>query len=300
MSSQKNIIIKQVKKKVGGGHHGGSWKVAYADFVTGMMAFFLLMWLITMAGAGAKSGVAEYFTHFSILDSGATAGGSIAIMDTSGGDVPPPALPKEETPDEEEADPGGVTPEQLQEKLRAEIQVKLKGLEDQILVEVFPGGVRIQLVDKDGQPLFPLGGSEPTAVGKRMLETVAGSIKDVPNKIAIEGHTDALSYRSSRYTNWELSTERASAARKELETVGLSPDSLALVAGYAATKPLIRDNPNDPRNRRISIIIQYPETAGDKPGAEGEAGAAEKTDAAGKTGAAEKVSASPPTPVPRS
>jgi chemotaxis protein MotB len=142
-----------------------------------------------------------------------------------------------------------VTPEKLQEKLKQEMQAKLKGLEDQIMVEVFPGGVRIQLVDKAGQPIFPLGGSVPTEIGRKMLTAVAGSIKDVPNKIAIEGHTDALSYSSNRYTNWELSTERASAARKELETSGLNPDSLALVAGYAATQPLIKDNPNDPRQR---------------------------------------------------
>lgn len=274
MSSQKNIIIKQVKKKVEGVHHGGSWKVAYADFVTGMMAFFLLMWLISMVSPEKRARVATYYKHFSIFEQ---SGSSImsnraAILSESGGEV---SIPKEyydqgdKARKEKEAQSasGAVSPEKLQEKLKAEMQAKLKGLEDQILVEVFPGGVRIQLVDKAGQPIFPLGGSAPTEVGRKMLEAVAGSIKDVPNKIAIEGHTDALSYSSSRYTNWELSTERASAARKELETFGLNPDSLALVAGYAATLPLIKDNPNDPRNRRISIIIQYPGSAPEGAGA---------------------------------
>ncbi|MBE0602315.1 MAG: OmpA family protein [Deltaproteobacteria bacterium] len=279
MSTQKNIIIKTVKKNAAAAHHGGSWKVAYADFVTGLMAFFLLMWLVAMASSSQKAGVATYFKEFNILEKGgASSGGSLAIMNEGGGKAPVPKDNTDKGDKDKKADPKGVTPEQLQEKLRSDIQAKLKGLEDQIMIEVFRGGVRIQLVDKAGQSLFPLGGSAPTEVGKKMLEAVAGSIKDVPNKITIEGHTDALSYSSSRYTNWELSTERASAARKELETFGLNPDSLAQVAGYAATMPLIRDNPNDPRNRRISIIIQYPESA------EGEAA----------------VSASSPIPLPRS
>ncbi|MBE0569829.1 MAG: OmpA family protein [Deltaproteobacteria bacterium] len=256
MSSQKNIIIKTVKKKVAGGHHGGSWKVAYADFVTGMMAFFLLMWLLSMTAPEKRARVSSYFKHFSIFEkagSSAMMDKQVAILSESGGEI---SVPKEYY-----HQGGGkteMTPEQLREKLTGEMRDKLKGLEDQVLVEVFEGGVRIQLVDKAGQPIFPLGGADPTPIGKKMLEAVAGSIKEVPNKIAIEGHTDALSYSSGRYTNWELSTDRASAARKELETYGLNPDSLALVAGYAATLPLIKDNPNDPRNRRISIIMQYP------------------------------------------
>ncbi|HEX7519893.1 MAG TPA: OmpA family protein, partial [Candidatus Deferrimicrobium sp.] len=131
-------------------------------------------------------------------------------------------------------------------------------VKDQVLVEVFEGGVRIQLVDKDGRLIFPLGSAEPTQAARKIFDVIAGSIKDVPNKIAIEGHTDALTYSSGRYTNWELSTERASAARKELEEHGLDPDRLTRVSGFAATEPLIKGNPNDPRNRRISIILQYP------------------------------------------
>ena len=250
MSSQKNVIIKQVKKKVGGGHHGGSWKVAYADFVTGMMAFFLLMWLLSMTSSDSakRAQMANYFSNFSLFDQG-----SISMMDGSGGESV--ILKEDKKP--EEISTEDISPEQLQEKLSEEIKSKLEGLEDQFMIEAFSGGVRIQLVDKAGQPLFPLGVSSLTPLGKKMIEAVAGSIKGVPNKIAIEGHTDALSYSSGKYTNWELSTDRASAARKELEVSGINPDQLAMVAGYAATSPLIKDNPNDPRNRRISIIIQY-------------------------------------------
>lgn len=251
MNNQKNIIIKQVKKKIGGGHHGGSWKVAYADFVTGMMAFFLLMWLlsITSADPEKRAQMATYFKDFSLFDQG-----GVSLMDKSGGES---LVMQEPENKPEEISTEDISPEQLQEKLREEIQSKLEGLEDQLMIEAFSDGVRIQLVDKAGHSLFPLGGSTPTPLGKRMLEAVAGSIKDVPNKIAIEGHTDALSYSSGKYTNWELSTDRASAARKELELSGINPDQLSLVAGYAATSPLFKDNPNDPRNRRISIIIQY-------------------------------------------
>ncbi len=253
MSSQKNIIIKTVKKRSAEGSHGGSWKVAYADFVTALMAFFLLMWLLTMVAPEKRARLATYFKHFSIFEKSGTSfmEKNEAIVNESGGEV---TIPKEYF-----KGPGNVmTPEQLHEKLRRETEKKLAEVKDQVLVEVFEGGVRIQLVDKAGHPVFPLGGATPTPVGKRMLEVIAGSIKDIPNKIAIEGHTDALSYASGRYTNWELSTERASAARKELETFGLDPDRLAQVSGYAATLPLIRENPNDPRNRRISIIIRYP------------------------------------------
>ncbi|MEW6720404.1 MAG: flagellar motor protein MotB, partial [Thermodesulfobacteriota bacterium] len=236
MSSQKNIIIKTVKKKVAGGHHGGSWKVAYADFVTGMMAFFLLMWLLTMAAPEKRARLSSYFRNFSIFDKSGTSfmEKKEAILSESGGEI---TVPREHFGE------GGkrMTPEQLKEILMSDTRKKLQGLEDQVLVEVFEGGVRIQIVDKAGQPIFPLGGSVPTEVGRKMMEAVAGSIKDVPNRIAIEGHTDALSYSSGKYTNWELSTDRASAARKEMETFGLNPDSIALVAGYAATVPLIRE-----------------------------------------------------------
>jgi chemotaxis protein MotB len=257
MSAQKNVIIKVVKKKAAGGHHGGSWKVAYADFVTALMAFFLLMWLITMVAPEKRARVATYFKHFSIFEK---SGSSFmekneAILNESGGEI---TIPKEFF----QAAGKGMTPEELHEKLRKETESRLAEVKDQVMVEVFDGGVRIQLVDKTGQPVFPLGKSALTPVGRKMIEVIADGIKDVPNKIAIEGHTDALTYSSSRYTNWELSTERASAARKELETFGVDPDRLAQVSGYAATQPLIRENPNDPRNRRISIIIQYPSKGG--------------------------------------
>jgi chemotaxis protein MotB len=254
MSHSKSIIIKRVKKTVEGGGHGGSWKVAYADFVTAMMAFFLLMWLITMVAPEKRISVATYFKKFSIYEksgSSMTMDKNTAIVSETGGEI---SVPKEFTKGMRKE----VTREELQEKLRSEMEKQLADVKDQVIVEVFEGGVRIQMVDKEGRPIFPLGSAEPTPTARKIFKVIAGSIKDVSNRIAIEGHTDALTYSTSRYTNWELSTERASAARKELEANDLDTGRLARVSGFAATEPLIKGNPNDPRNRRISIILQYP------------------------------------------
>lgn len=253
MSHQKSVIIKHVKKRAEEGGHGGSWKVAYADFVTAMMAFFLLMWLITMVSPEKRISVASYFKHFTILEKSGSSfmEKNVAVVNETGGEISGPKKFSKGMKKE-------VTREELKEKLRSEMEQQLEDVKDQVIVEVFEGGVRIQLVDKDGRQIFPLGSAEPTPIARKIFKVIAGSIKDVPNKIAIEGHTDALTYSSGRYTNWELSTERASAARKELEAYGLDPDRLARVSGFAATEPLIKGNPNDPRNRRISIILQYP------------------------------------------
>ncbi|OIP33591.1 MAG: hypothetical protein AUK27_10130 [Deltaproteobacteria bacterium CG2_30_66_27] len=253
MSGQKSVIIKRVRKRADESAHGGSWKVAYADFVTAMMAFFLLMWLITMVSPEKRVSVATYFKHFAIFEKSGSSimEKNVAIVSETGGEI---SVPKEFGKGAKRE----VTREELQEKLRREMERQLADVKDQVIVEVFEGGVRIQLVDKEGREVFPLGSAEPTPVARKIFRVIAGSIGDVSNKIAIEGHTDALTYSSSRYTNWELSTERASAARKLLEANGLDLDRLARVSGFAATEPLIKGDPNDPRNRRISIILQYP------------------------------------------
>lgn len=253
MSHQPSVIIKRVKKRGEAGGHGGSWKVAYADFVTAMMAFFLLMWLLAMSSPAKKAALADHFKNFSIFEKSGLSvmEKNVASVNDTGSEV---SVPMEFSKDKKKE----VTREDLKEKLRSDTEKQLADVKDQVLVEVFEGGVRIELVDKDGRQIFPLGSAEATPAARKIFSVIAGSIKDVPNKIAIEGHTDALTYSSGRYTNWELSTERASAARKELESNGLDPNRLARVSGFAATEPLIKGNPNDPRNRRISIILQYP------------------------------------------
>ncbi len=252
---KQSIIIKKVKKGGHGGHHGGSWKVAYADFVTAMMAFFLLMWLITMVSPEKRARISGYFKHFSIFEKSGTAiidGGTGAIIGEGGGGLGKVAPEMKKGED--------VAPDQLKENIEREIKEKLKSLEEQVIreqliIDISNGGVRIQLVDKESRPIFPLGGTRMSSEALEILKAIASQIKDLPNKVIIEGHTDALSYSSNKYTNWELSTERASFARKILEENGLNPDRIFRVSGYAATDPLIKDNPNDPRNRRISIIL---------------------------------------------
>jgi chemotaxis protein MotB len=250
---QDKIIIKKVKKVVGGGHHGGEWKVAYADFITAMMAFFLLMWLIAILSPDKKEHMAQYFKEFSFMQNGGAG-----FLDSNTGITSGSGPGKVNfTSELVRGGPNQLTQEELRDKLKKDIETKMANVKDQILVDIFEGGVRIQMIDKEGQPMFPLGSPDLTPTAKGIIKVISKTIIGLNNDVAIEGHTDALNYSSTHYTNWELSTERASAARKALETQGLNPDRLVRVAGYASKEPLIKDNPSDPRNRRISIILLY-------------------------------------------
>jgi chemotaxis protein MotB len=238
----RKVIIKKVKKNHGGGHHGGSWKVAYADFVTAMMAFFLLLWLLSMVSEDKRIATAEYFKNFSIFkESGKNfqPGSAFVITDY---------IKKAE-----------MKPEHVVAALKKAL--KNKASSDQILIDVIEGGVRIQIVDKEGSPMFQLGSAEPTAKAREILSLVYEEIKDLDGKIAIEGHTDAAPFRGDQITNWELSTMRASTTRRLLESSGLDPTRVARVVGYADTELLIKDQPKDPQNRRISIIMMQPKEA---------------------------------------
>jgi chemotaxis protein MotB len=253
----RKVIIKKVKKNHGGGHHGGSWKVAYADFVTAMMAFFLLLWLLSMVSDDKRIAMAEYFKSFSLFkESGKTfqPGSAFVITDH---------IKKAE-----------LKPENITAALKKAMKNKGgagkgpngegaqgaegQGLSDQVLVDAVDGGVRIQIVDKEGSPMFKLGSAEPTDKAQEILASVAEVIRDQEAKIAIEGHTDAAPFRGDQITNWELSTNRASAARRMLESNGFDPSRVARVVGYADTDLFIKENPKDPQNRRISIIILQP------------------------------------------
>jgi chemotaxis protein MotB len=259
-------IIKIVKKRGHGAAHGGSWKVAYADFVTAMMAFFLVMWLISMVSEDKRARVSEYFNHFSLFEKGGQSfmmknektKSVIKIFDShdtasnsSGNDNANGSNISNGT--------GSLTANRIEGKLKNAIKEKLGNMKDQVLVDISDGSVRIEVVDKKGGTvMFNNGSRELTADGKKALRVIAESLKGIPGKIAIEGHTDASIYAGGQYSNWELSTDRASAARRELEDSGMSPDRLIRVAGYAATEPLIKKDPLDPRNRRISIRL-FPE-----------------------------------------
>ena len=323
MSSEKKapIIKKIIKKSHGGGHSGSSWKVAYADFVTAMMAFFLVMWLLAISSEQGREALADYFNELTMSD--AVFNGGLPSAFTEGGAKRPGILeggcfsPKSEgeatvNPDSQneavqaqitallqasqklmknlealpQGDEGGEgsgdagksdasapsTPGQAQgggeggplspedEALKKELLAQVQGAvgntgSGQVEVERTKGGLRIQVMDQDGRPLFVLGGAKLTDLGRKLLSTVADSLQGKPNKISVEGHTDGLRMSGQLVTNWELSTARASAARIILSQSGVPNDRLTAVTGYADTQPLPGTDPNDPQNRRISIMV---------------------------------------------
>ena len=245
----KTIIVKKVKRGHEGAH-GGSWKVAYADFVTAMMAFFLLMWLLAMVSPEKRAAISEYFKHFSIFEQSGKSfmKESSQIFAKPGGEAK--TLNKEFG-----QGPGEMSAEQFKNRLKKAIDEKLQGLKEHLMVDTVEGGVRIQLVDTEGKPMFRPGSAEPSPSAMEILRFVTDNIKDMPNKIAVEGHTDSSPLNKQKFTNWELSTERALAARRLLQEDGIDSNRIARVVGYADTELLYKDNPTDSRNRRISIIL---------------------------------------------
>lgn len=245
------------KKKCPEGHHGGSWKVAFADFMTAMFALFLLMWLVNLKPE-QKQGIESYFRNYSIFKKSGTAmmtgSPNVVMLDNSSGKSK--KNPESRFKYEEK---NSVTRSALRQKMMEEMQkqlnLKIENAKDQVIIETFKEGIRVQMIDKEGKPMFALGSAEPTEIARKILKVIGEKVKESGGSLAIEGHTDAIQYSSSKYTNWELSTERASSARRELEAAGVNPDNLVSVSGYAATRPLIKDNIYDPRNRRISILI---------------------------------------------
>jgi chemotaxis protein MotB len=271
------IIVRRVKRR-GHGHHGGAWKVAYADFVTAMMAFFLVMWLI---GAGTKqqrAAISEYFKNPSMTQGTATMapagqtgpGGASSSMIKLGGAMDLPHGPGH---DKQNAAAARVDPKDIEKEARKQERARLEELmqqlqaaiqssqalapfKDQLLLDITPEGLRIQIVDKQNRPMFDLGSAQLRPYTTTILQELSGFINRVPNRISISGHTDDAPYSSDHhYGNWELSADRANAARRALLTGGMTEDKIARVVGLAASVPFDRANPGDPINRRISIIV---------------------------------------------
>jgi len=242
------IIIKKIKKSAGG-HHGGSWKVAYADFVTAMMAFFLLMWLLASASEPVKKALSYYFTKFSVFETGS-------------GVMPVPKEPsKTESKEKQKSKSSGKGDNGKSEatkKLQMAIDFKLAQFKDQIEITAVPEGIRVNISDKTGQPMFLSGAAQFQGWSAQVLKTLAEEMKAMPNPIAIEGHTDATPFGGGNLvTNWELSTQRAMAARRALEYYGVPQERYARIIGYADKQLMYPDAPTDPRNRRISFIVQF-------------------------------------------
>jgi chemotaxis protein MotB len=255
--SDQPIIIK--KKKAGhAGAHGGSWKVAYADFVTAMMAFFLLMWLVSMSTPQVKENLSKYFNEYDIFKGSASlfegAGGTTAV-NVAEEQAPPGPEVRAKVKAEEKKPTEELNPEEIEQKLNSIIELKLGDMKDQLSVDRVPDGVRIQLIYKEGRPLFEAGQASLTETGRDALLVLGQAITGLPNAIVVEGHTDAAPLNRVSFDNWDLSVDRALAAMHYLVATGIDGSRVARVAGLEARQPLIPENPLDPRNRRISIFL---------------------------------------------
>jgi chemotaxis protein MotB len=288
------VIVRRYKRAEA--HHGGAWKVAYADFVTAMMAFFLVMWLVTAVSRDQRAAIFDYFKNPS-MEPGKSVkpapgmsgpgGASTSPINLHGGlDAPrilvslqpgigapvapphaaaPPAAPTAP------ADVGDLTKaraavesaerkqlESLMEELRRAIDNSqaLAPFKDQLLLDITPEGLRIQIVDKQNRPMFDIGSARLKSYTESILSELAQYLNSVPNRLSLTGHTDATPYTGgSGRTNWDLSADRANAARRALEAAGLSTDKTARVVGLSSSVLFNKLNPRDPINRRISIIV---------------------------------------------
>ncbi len=270
MENNQPIIIKRVKR-FGAGHHSGAWKIAFADFATAMMAFFLVLWLLSTATPEQKIAIAGYFKD----PIGFSESGTPYVIDLGGS---PELAPDKTINPEEKSEPTPNTSTQLDrdqvetlaeqvererlELLLQELQNKveenpeLQKFKDQILFEITQDGLRIQIMDAENRPMFDLGSARLQPYFEDILLAMADTIKAVPNKISISGHTDAKPYSGTGdFGNWELSANRANAARRALVAGGYPDEQVARVVGYASSSLFDRKNPFNPVNRRIDIIV---------------------------------------------
>lgn len=261
------IVIKRVKK-VEAGHHGGSWKVAFADFMTALFAMFLILWIVTAMDEAQRAGVAGYFQDPTNFDADQSQSPGDNLIDLEGGSETPldmgdsPAEPSDEDLQERAQEAARERMETLQQDLEEAIgkSQALEPFEDQLLLDITPEGLRIQLVDKRNRPMFDLGSDDMRNYAESILMELAEVINEVPNKISITGHTDAVSFaQADNYDNWELSTDRANSARRALMRGGIDVERIAQVTGLADTVPFDQDNPENPINRRISIVVLNPD-----------------------------------------
>ena len=276
--SQRPIIVKRIKK-VAHGHHGGAWKIAYADFVTAMMAFFLLMWLLGSTARGDLQGIAEYFkTPMKVaLQGGSGSGDSSSVIKGGGKDLTRTEgqVKKGKMPDEKKRinlqaakseiariEAGKL--KGLKERLEKAIESNpaLKQFSKQLLLDITPEGLRIQIVDDQKRPMFDSGSAEMKPYTKEILHEIGKALNGVPNKVSLSGHTDATPYSGGErgYSNWELSTDRANSSRRELVVGGMDEAKVLRVVGLSSAVLFDKTDAYSPINRRISIIVMNKQT----------------------------------------
>ena len=280
MASENAVVIKRIKKGGHGGHHGGAWKVAYADFVTAMMAFFLLMWLINTTSPEQKRGIADYFAPASVSEttsgsggilggaslssSGSKSSGSKDVIQALAPEAPPNVTDTGQSQNQsqnasagtqDKADDAALT--SAAQSLRQAMQdmPELTELSKQIIVDQTPEGLRVQLVDQEGRSMFKEGSAEPNDRAKVLLQAVAKVVNKLPNRITISGHTSATAGGAKPSSDWALSSSRADVSRQILQSAGVDADRIYQVAGKAASDPLYPDDPLLPGNRRITIVL---------------------------------------------
>lgn len=276
--TQQPIVVKRVKKG-GGGHHGGAWKIAYADFVTAMMAFFLLMWLLGSTTQGDLKGIADYFSQpLKVAMAGGSGSGDSSSVIQGGGEDLTRTHGQVKRGDIEaskrtlnlqalKADFERMERQKL-EALKMDLEKlidatpALRQFKSQMLLDLTTEGLRIQIVDEKNRPMFDLASSELKPYTRTILRDMGGALNKVDNHISLSGHTDATPYAGGDkgFGNWELSTNRANASRRELIAGGMDESKIMRVVGLASTVLYDKNDPYNPINRRISIIVMNKRT----------------------------------------
>jgi chemotaxis protein MotB len=285
------IIIKRPRKSIAAGH-GGAWKIAYADFVTAMMAFFLVLWLLSSTTEEQRKGISDFFNVIASSNSGSNGLLEGRVIDeadrqtainpsgfqpivlmpqpgTGGAGRPLGSELERNSPDSATGEAkAGTDSREIEEANFARIEQQLKealrevpDLADNLLIERTPDGLRIQLVDQERSPMFASGSSVLAPGMERLLRLVAEMVARVPNRIAVGGHTDAHPFQRGIYSNWELSADRANAARRVLVGAGVPDMRIVRVLGLADRQPLIPEDPQAASNRRISILLMWMNSA---------------------------------------
>jgi chemotaxis protein MotB len=246
------VVIIRKKKGHGHGHHGGAWKVAYADFVTAMMAFFLVLWIVGQSQA-VKAGVAGYFREPGVLEFEHSTG--ILPGATTGISPEGPPVLKQQAGGATPADRAALEQKAGMIKKMLERSPEFKSMKDQIEIQMTRDGLRVELLEKSNSLFFDSGSAALKEQTVRLLQAISRELGSLQNHIVIEGHSDSRRYSTSGlYSNWELSSDRANAARRVMEAA-LPPGRINEVRGYADTRLRIPADPMDPRNRRVSIVV---------------------------------------------
>ncbi len=273
------IVIKRIKKG-GAAHHGGAWKLAYADFVTAMMAFFLLMWLLGSTASGDLKGIADYFQNplKVSMSGGSGAGDATSILKGGGtdlsrssgqvkrGDIEANKKQNSEARDAR-AEEQRKESERREKIVLGELKVNIEKLingnstlrqfKNQLLMDVTPEGLRLQIIDEKNRPMFDLSSAELKPYSKVILREIGKALNTVPNKVSFSGYTDAAQFGGGErgYSNWELSANRANAARREMVAGGMDENKVLRVVGLASTVLFDKNDPLSPSNRRIAIVV---------------------------------------------